>query len=89
MKLKLTLQNSFWIEKMQKKPLSPQQKWDKKNRKIVKESKAEYNRKNPVWSFRPDEAMRQWLEQERNDENGHPETNAALVIRKLKKLMNR
>jgi hypothetical protein len=74
---------------MSQQPLTPQQKWDKKNRKTVQKSKAEYNRKNPVWGFRPDEEMREWLEEERwNDNNGNPETNAALVIRKLNKLMN-
>ena len=63
-------------------------KWDKNNPDKVKESKAEYDKKNPVWAFRPTPEMIEWLEMERwDDSNGNPETNAALVIRKLEKLM--
>ena len=70
------------------KNLTPQQRWQKKNQDTVRKSKANYDKKNPVWGFRPDEEMREWLEEERwDDENGQPETNAGVVIRKLKKLM--
>ncbi len=73
---------------MPKKNLTPQQRWDKKHQETVKNSKAKYDKKNPVWAFRPDAEMRQWLEEERwDDKDGKPETNAALVIRKLRKLM--
>ena len=73
---------------MSDKNLTPQQRWQKKNKDTVRKSKTKYDKKNPVWGFRPDEEMREWLEEERwDDKNGQPETNAALVIRKLKKLM--
>lgn len=73
---------------MPKKDLTPQQKWQKKNRDIVKKSKAEYDQKNPVWGIRLDEELRTWLKEEKvKDENGKLESNAAVVIRKLKKLM--
>ena len=73
---------------MPKKDLTPQQKWQKKNRNIVKKSKAEYDKKSPVWAFRPSEELRTWLKEEKvKDENGKLESNAAVVIRKLKKLM--
>ena len=63
--------------------------WDKNNPDRIKQSKAKYNKQNPVWGFRPTPRLREWLEKEReNSENGKPETNAALVIRKLDKLMN-
>lgn len=71
-----------------KKNLTPQQRWDKKNKKTVRESKAEYDKKNPVWGIRLDEELRTWLKEEKvKDENGKLESNAAVVIRKLKKLM--
>lgn len=73
---------------MPKKDLTPQQKWDKEHPDVIKKSKAEYERKNPKWQFRPDEEMRNWLtEAKGKDENGKPESNASVVIRKLKKLM--
>jgi hypothetical protein len=62
--------------------------WDKKNLDKVKKSKVKYDKDNPVWGFRPTPELREWLEKERwDDENGNPETNAALVTRKLEKLM--
>lgn len=62
--------------------------WDRKNLDKVKTSKAEYDKKKPIWGFRPTPELREWLEKERwDDENGNPETNAALVTRKLEKLM--
>lgn len=73
---------------MSKKDLTPQQKWQKKNKDIVKKSKAEYDKKNPVWGIRLDEELRTWLREEKvKDENGKLESNAAVVIRKLQKLM--
>ncbi len=64
-------------------------KWDKKNQDKVKESKAKYDANNPVWSFRPSSELIEWLEEERwDDKDGKPENNAALLTRKLNKLMN-
>lgn len=64
-------------------------KWDKKNQDKVKQSKAKYDANNPVWSFRPSNELIEWLEEERwDDDDGKPENNAALVTRKLNKLMN-
>jgi hypothetical protein len=66
-----------------------QKKWDEANPKIIRESKAKYNLKKPSWSFRPSPELIEWLEEERwNDDDGNPETNAALLNRKLTKLMN-
>lgn len=71
-----------------KKGRAPQERWDSLNQKIIKESKAKYDEKNPVWSFRPTPEILEWLEEERWDvEDGKPETNASIVIRKLNKLM--
>ena len=62
--------------------------WNKNNSNKVKKSNAQYNKKNPTWGFRPTPELREWLEKERwDDKDGKPETNAALVIRKLEKLM--
>ena len=73
---------------MPKKDLTPQQKWDKKHSDKVKKSKAEYDKENPVWGFRPTPELKEWLEKERwDDKDGKPESNAALVTRKLEKLM--
>ncbi len=69
---------------MSNKNLTPQQRWDKKNKNTVKKSKAKYDSKKPVWAFRPDEQLRKWLEESKEDDQ---ESNAAIVIRKLKKLM--
>ncbi|MGK7939915.1 MAG: hypothetical protein AB4062_07150 [Crocosphaera sp.] len=64
-----------------------QQQWDSKNGKIIKDSKAKYDKKNPIWSFRPTVELIDWLEEERwEKENDKPETNAQLLIRKLNKL---
>ena len=59
-------------------------KWDKNNLDKVKESKAKYDKQNPVWGFRPDEELRKWLEESKEDEG---ESNTAVVLRKLRKLM--
>lgn len=62
--------------------------WNKNNSLIIKASKAKYDEKNPKWSFRLTPELKEWLEQERwDDDEGKPETNAALVSRKLEKLM--
>ena len=62
--------------------------WDKNNPDKVKKSKAKYEKENPVWGFRPTPELKEWLEKERIvDKDGKPESNAALVTRKLEKLM--
>jgi hypothetical protein len=67
---------------------SSQKKWDENNHRKIRISKAKYDSKNPIWSFRPNQELLQWLEEERWDDNdGKPETNAALLTRKLTKLM--
>lgn len=78
------------IEVIPEKPSDPyqnQQKWQEKNPNVVQESKAKYDAENPVWAIRLKLEIREWLEEERRDDNGIPETNAALVNRKLEKLM--
>ena len=79
------------IEVMPEMPSDPyqsQQKWQQKNSDIVQESKGKYDAVNPVWSVRLKSEIREWLEEERwADDNGILETNAALVNRKLEKLM--
>ncbi len=55
----------------------------------MKESKTKYDANNPVWSFRPSPQLIEWLEEERwYDRDGKLENNAALLTRKLNKLMN-
>lgn len=62
--------------------------WDKNNPDKIKKSKVEYDKKKPVWKFRPSVKLREWLEKERwDDKDGKPESNAALLTRKLEKLM--
>ena len=61
--------------------------WDAANPDVIKQSKAEYDRKNPVMSFRPTPELIQWLDKGRWDDDGKPETDAALIKRKLEKLM--
>ncbi|MDJ0718466.1 MAG: hypothetical protein QNJ54_30280 [Prochloraceae cyanobacterium] len=58
-------------------------KWDTTHPETIKKSKNQYDRKRPVWSFRPSEELIEWLEKERGDR----ESNAALLARKLVKLM--
>jgi hypothetical protein len=68
---------------------STQQKWNLLNPEVVKKSQEKYNQKRPAWSFRPTPELLEWLNEERWDDNdGNPETNAALLTRKLNKLMN-
>jgi hypothetical protein len=62
--------------------------WDAENPDAIRQSKAEYDRKNPVISFRPTPELIQWLDEERWEDNGIPETYAALINRKLDKLRN-
>lgn len=62
--------------------ISAQQQWDKQHPDIVKQSKANYDCKRPVLSFRPKPEIAQWLKQERFPD----ETNAELLNRKLEKL---
>lgn len=79
------------IEIMPEKPpdiYERQQKWQQENPEVVQKSKAKYDAENPVWSLRIKADIREWLEAERwSDETGEPETNAALINRKLEKLM--
>ena len=70
------------------KTLSQQQKWNLLNPEVIKKSQEKYNEKRPSWSFRPTPELLEWLEEERWVlEDGKPETNAALLTRKLNKLM--
>ena len=69
-----------------KPPNQSQKKWDKAHPEIVREVKARYDEANPIWTVRFKEKHHDllvWLEEERWD----GETNQALLIRKLKKLM--
>lgn len=61
--------------------------WDAENPDAIRQSKAEYDRKNPVMSFRPTPELLQWLDEERWADDEKPETDAALIRRKLDKLM--
>lgn len=66
---------------------SRQQIWNEKNREVVEKARSDYDKKRPNWSFRPTPEILEWLEQERwTEDDGKPETNAALIIRKLEKL---
>jgi hypothetical protein len=62
------------------------QEWNAANPDVIKESKAEYDRKCPILSFRPTSEIQAWLEEERYCDNDIPETTAALLNRKLEKL---
>lgn len=63
--------------------ISPQQQWHTNNPKVIKESKAKYNSKRPVLSFRPKPETLQWLQSEKRE----GETDAELLNRKLGELM--
>ncbi|HEY9803252.1 MAG TPA: hypothetical protein V6D25_23110 [Leptolyngbyaceae cyanobacterium] len=66
---------------------SPQQRWNEGNRDALYQAQENYNQKRPIISFRPKAELLEWLENERyKDENGEPETDAALLNRKLEKL---
>jgi hypothetical protein len=60
--------------------------WDAANPEFIKKSRAKYDLKCPILSFRPTSEIIKWLEEERYCDDGIPETNAALVNRKLEKL---
>jgi hypothetical protein len=67
---------------------SNQQRWNEANRDKVYQSQEKYNQKRPVLSFRPSVELLEWLEEERwTDDNDKPESDAALIHRKLTKLM--
>lgn len=66
---------------------SKQQQWNEEHPDIVQKARAEYNKKRPVWAFRPTPENIEWLEEERwNDDSGKPESDATLLNRKLDKL---
>ena len=64
--------------------ISPQQQWHTKNSGVIKEAKAKYDTKRPVFSFRPKPEILEWLEKERCE----GESDADLLNRQLGKLMN-
>ncbi len=66
---------------------SKQQQWNEEHPDVVQKAQADYNKKRPVWSFRPTPENIQWLEEERwDDDNGKPESDGMLLNRKLDKL---
>lgn len=66
---------------------SKQQQWNEEHPDVVQKAQAQYNKKRPVWSFRPTPENIEWLEEERwDDDNGKPESDAMLLNRKLDKL---
>jgi hypothetical protein len=64
--------------------ISPQQQYHANNPEVIRESKAKYDSKRPVFSFRPKPEILEWLEKERCE----GESDADLLNRKLGKLMN-
>ncbi|MBW4637169.1 MAG: hypothetical protein KME05_02845 [Gloeocapsa sp. UFS-A4-WI-NPMV-4B04] len=66
---------------------SKQQQWNEEHPDVVQKAQQEYNKKRPIWSFRPTPENLEWLEEERwLDENCKPESDASLLNRKLEKL---
>ena len=66
---------------------SNQQQWNEDHPDVVQKAQEEYNKKRPVWAFRPTPENIEWLEEERwDDDNGKPESDAMLLNRKLDKL---
>ena len=63
--------------------ISPQQQYHADNPSVIRESKAKYDSKRPVLSFRPKPDILEWLEKERKEN----ETDVELLNRKLGKLM--
>ena len=63
--------------------ITPQQQYHANNPEVIRNSKAKYDSKRPVFSFRPKPDILEWLEKERCDS----ETDAELLNRKLGKLM--
>ncbi|WP_414755918.1 hypothetical protein [Anabaena sp. CCY 9910] len=83
--LKIEVMSEFSEAKSSAK--SNQQLWNEANRDRVYESQEKYNQKRPIISFRPKAELLEWLEEERRQgEDGEPETDAALLNRKLEKL---
>lgn len=64
--------------------ISPQQQYHANNPSVIRESKAKYDSKRPVFSFRPKPEILEWLEKERKEN----ESDAQLLNRKLGKLMD-
>lgn len=66
---------------------SRQQKWNEEHFNVIQKAQAEYNKKKPVWSVRLTPENMEWLEDSRwEDDKGKPESDAALLNRKLEKL---
>lgn len=66
---------------------SKQQQWNEEHPDVIHKAQKEYNKKRPIWSFRPTPENIQWLEEERRkNDNGKPESDATLLNRKLDKL---
>ncbi|MEG3898103.1 hypothetical protein QT989_20890 [Microcoleus sp. SVA1_B6] len=63
--------------------ISAQQQYHANNPSVIKEAKARYDIKRPVFSFRPKPEILEWLEKERCE----GESDAELLNRKLGKLM--
>ena len=77
------------LETPKTKPLekSRQQLWNENNPNVIQEAQEKYDKKRPVWSFRPTPENLEWLEEERwENEAGKSESDAALLNRKLGKL---
>lgn len=65
-----------------------QHKWNDANQESIKKAQSAYNKKRPIWSFRPAPVILEWLEQGRlKDKNGNLESNGMLLNRQLKKLI--
>lgn len=66
---------------------SKQQQWNEEHPYVIQKAQQEYNKKRPIWSFRPTPENLKWLEEERwEGENGKSESDASLLNRKLEKL---
>jgi hypothetical protein len=66
---------------------SRQQQWNESHPDVIQEAQEKYDKKRPVWSFRPTPENLEWLEEERwNLEDEKLESDAALLNRKLAKL---
>lgn len=61
---------------------SHQQNWNENNPEKMKEIYNNFNKKKPVWAFRPDKSLSDWLNENKNEN----ETNSQLVIRLLNEL---
>lgn len=83
--LKIELMPEFSESKSSAK--SNQQRWNEANRDALYQAQENYNQKRPIMSFRPKTELLEWLDEERtSNEDGEPETDAALLNRKLEKL---